>query len=1033
VVAVVIVAIVSVLWMMAGVASSSELTPSLLEKGDRDSVQLPGGMDPEDVVRRVERNRAHMGGAYGVREFGALPLSTAGELQTAGRPAPYDEFGQAFQIGGGQLVNGPAAGDQRTTTIAFDGTNYLVVWVDHRDGMHIYGARVDAGGSVLDTAGIAICTNVFGQGFPAIAFDGTNYLVVWTDMRNNQHGDIYGARVSVGGSVLDPGGIAISTPAGVSTQDTPAIAFDGINYLVVWVDERNGRADIYGARVTKSGSVLDGAGIALCSPAWVDHPSIAFDGTNYLVVWEDRRFDSNHNIYGARVSAAGIVLDPGGINISSAPNSQRVPAIGFDGTNYLVVWSDERSGSYDIYGSRVSVDGSVLDTAGIGIATAASNPDNPAIAFDGTNYVVVWDEWRSGGDPPLDICGARVSVGGSVLDPGGVAISTAQNNQQEPAIASDGTNYLVVWEDCRSGFSWKSSSFDVYGSRFSKSAVVLDTCGVPISIAANDQGEAAVAFDGTNYLVVWQELRSGTSWDICGARVGVAGVVLDTAGIVISAKPDAQSDPAVAFDGTNYLVVWEDYRGGNWGYIYGARVSVAGIVLDTPGIAISISTADPEGDADPAIAFDGTNYLVVWNNCLGGNWGHIYGARVSVGGGVLDPGGIVISPAKDYGEEPAIAFDGTNYLVVWSVYNSLTGRADIHGARVSVGGSVLDPSAIAISTNGYDQEGPSIAFDGANYLVVWGHHDIRGSRVSVGGGVLDPGGIAISTAARNQDTPAVAFDGTNYLVVWEDYWNSTSYDIYCARVNTAGTVLDPVGMPISVQSYGQRFPAVTRGPSGRILIAYQSFGLAPYGSYRIWGNTWRVTTPIAFASASARVEQGHITLSWQMAVSAVASSFRIERSELAGGELAILELPISMSSGFNFSCADHSVLPGKTYWYRIVLVGASGVDEEAYGPIEVHVGAVPTAYAAYQSYPNPFNPVCTIRYEIPKPGRVSLHVYDIVGKPVHTLVDGWREAGIYSEVWNGKSDDGTALPSGVYFYRLEAGDFVATRKMVLIH
>jgi hypothetical protein len=99
---------------------------------------------------------------------------------------------------------------------------------------------------------------------------------------------------------------------------------------------------------------------------------------------------------------------------------------------------------------------------------------------------------------------------------------------------------------------------------------------------------------------------------------------------------------------------------------------------------------------------------------------------------------------------------------------------------------------------------------------------------------------------------------------------------------------------------------------------------------------------------------------------------------------------------------------------------------------EVCVDTVPIAYRAYQSYPNPFNPMCTIRYEIPKAGRVSLRIFDVSGSLVRTLVDAWREPGAYSEVWDGRGDAGKALPSGVYFYRLEAGDFVATRKMVLL-
>ncbi|MCX5801252.1 MAG: hypothetical protein NTX17_07700 [Candidatus Eisenbacteria bacterium] len=100
---------------------------------------------------------------------------------------------------------------------------------------------------------------------------------------------------------------------------------------------------------------------------------------------------------------------------------------------------------------------------------------------------------------------------------------------------------------------------------------------------------------------------------------------------------------------------------------------------------------------------------------------------------------------------------------------------------------------------------------------------------------------------------------------------------------------------------------------------------------------------------------------------------------------------------------------------------------------EVRVEAVPATYRAYQNYPNPFNPVCTIRYELPRAGRVNLKVFDVNGSIVRTLVDGWREPGGCSEIWDGRGDDGSALPSGVYLYRFQAGDFVATRKMVLLH
>jgi len=86
----------------------------------------------------------------------------------------------------------------------------------------------------------------------------------------------------------------------------------------------------------------------------------------------------------------------------------------------------------------------------------------------------------------------------------------------------------------------------------------------------------------------------------------------------------------------------------------------------------------------------------------------------------------------------------------------------------------------------------------------------------------------------------------------------------------------------------------------------------------------------------------------------------------------------------------------------------------------------------YQSYPNPFNPMCTIRYELPEAGKTSLQVFDLSGSVVRRLADGWREPGVYSEVWDGRSDDGGELPSGVYFYSLKAGEFVTAHKMVLL-
>jgi hypothetical protein len=80
-----------------------------------------------------------------------------------------------------------------------------------------------------------------------------------------------------------------------------------------------------------------------------------------------------------------------------------------------------------------------------------------------------------------------------------------------------------------------------------------------------------------------------------------------------------------------------------------------------------------------------------------------------------------------------------------------------------------------------------------------------------------------------------------------------------------------------------------------------------------------------------------------------------------------------------------------------------------------------------QNYPNPFNPSTTIKYQIPELGFVTLKIFDVLGKEIETLVNEEKQTGTYEITWNAES-----LPTGVYFYRLQAEDFVETNKMVLM-
>ena len=753
--------------------------------------------DPRDVVRRVHEARG--GPAAGERGFaddGEFLLDT-------------------------NVVLVPTRGDQMEAAVAFDGTNFLVVWEDASHG-GIYGSRVDQSGAVLDPVGIAISGAASGQYVPAVSFDGTSFLVVWQDYRSGND-DIYGARVNLAGIVLDPDGIPISTAT--DRQESPAVAIDGTSFLVVWADHRGGEyeTDIYGARVSQEGTVLDPNGIAISTAAYAQsYPAAVSDGTNFLVVWGDGR-GGNSDIYGARVTPGGTVLDPDGIVISQAANNQGDPALGFDGANFLVVWEDNRGGDSDIYGARVNQSGAVLDPVGIAISGAASGQDVPSVAFDDTDFLVVWTDQRNG-QYENDIYGARVSPAGTVLDPDGVVISTAARNQYFPVVAFGGTNFLVVWHDVRNG------SYDIYGARLSQTGAVLDPDGIIVSTAANEQYTPALAFDGTNFLAVWQDYHdsTGTS-DIYGARVSQTGVVLDPTGFVISSADGNEQEPAVCSDGASFFVVWEDQRDSYTGDIYGARVTPDGTVPDPEGIPISTAH---DGQEYPAVTFDGADFLVVWDDMRYEQPSpDIFGARVTREGMVLDTAGLVISVAEGAQLVPAVGFDGTNSLVAWSEDGD---PGSLYAARVSPSGVVLDSVGIRVADSAYF---PSVAKGTTTTLVVWESYrnfpsdtdDIYGARVSPSGVVLDTAEIAISTAPGRQGSPVAAFDGTDFLVAWDDVDG-----IHGARLSQAGVVFD--SGPIRQAAWD---PALACGVAGRMLLAYEGWagrvGDRVYNAHRAWG------------------------------------------------------------------------------------------------------------------------------------------------------------------------------------------------------
>ena len=177
---------------------------------------------------------------------------------------------------------------------------------------------------------------------------------------------------------------------------------------------------------------------------------MAWNGTDFLVVWEDYRSGSDDDIFAARVSGAGTVLDPAGIPISTAANIQHDAGGGLERHRLPggVAGLPLGPPTHDIYGARVSGAGSVLDPAGIPISTAANGQHAPAVAWNGTNFLVVWQDARSGHLRHLR--GAGQQRGQRARPRGHPHLHRGQRPDRAGG-GLNGTNFLVVWQDRRSG------------------------------------------------------------------------------------------------------------------------------------------------------------------------------------------------------------------------------------------------------------------------------------------------------------------------------------------------------------------------------------------------------------------------------------------------------------------------------------------------------------------------------------------------------------------------------------------------------
>lgn len=194
--------------------------------------------------------------------------------------------------------------------------------------------------------------------------------------------------------------------------------------------------------------------------------------------------------------------------------------------------------------------------------------------------------------------------------------------------------------------------------------------------------------------------------------------------------------------------------------------------------------------------------------------------------------------------------------------------------------------------------------------------------------------------------------------------------------------------------------------------------------------------PSAPAAVAAGMGAEGLVLNWSPIADEDFDFYAIYRNEVSGFDPSLQDYFATTTDSFY---VDSDIFEGTAYYYRLtsfdfngnesdftseISSGIVGIDGERFG--------IPTEYALAQNYPNPFNPVTSINYSLPNPGKVSLVIYDLNGQVVMRWDDETVQAGYFQKSWNGTNITGNKVSSGVYLYRLIAGDFVRSRKMLLL-
>jgi len=537
------------------------------------------------------------------------------------------------------------------------------------------------------------------------------------------------------------------------------------------------------------------------------------------------------------------------------------------------------------------------------------------------------------------------------------------------------------------------------------------TVNNPICTANDNQYYPEIIGDGQGgAIIVWEDRRSGTKYDIYSQWINSSGILQWTAdGILICGATEDQANPQLVSDGTGGTIyVWQDTRNGNVD-IYSQRINSAGTVQWLAD-GVPICTMTNQQSSPQIVSDDSGGAIITWVDNRSGGFGYsdIYAQRINADGDILwNTNGVIICSEVNNQAFPLIIRDGNNgAIIVWE--DERSGPKDIYAQRISKDGTVLWASnGVEVCTEANDQNNHQISSDeNGGAFIIWQDYrnaidrDIFAQRINSDGLLQwSTVGVPVCTATNHQFWPQIVSDENGgAFCTWEDYRNSGIYaDIFTQKIDPNGNLIWTVdGEPICTVDKNQHDPAIISDKSSGAIIA--------------WADHRKGTQDDIYAQ---RIDSSGNVL-WSLNGVPISIAQNDQSSPL---------IINSNNGGAIVAWDDRRSSTSDVYSSLVNANGILGGD-----PVYVSIDyQLPSTFEVFQNYPNPFNPSTRIKYQVSSNSQVSLKVYDVLGNEVATLINEFKPVGRYEFEFNASQ-----LSSGIYFYKLQAGSFIQTRKMVLV-